>query len=135
MLTKHVIAWRDHLLLHRDVRTSSARSELARRALTGDLVRVTHGAYLPTSLWRRLDGDEKFRMRIRAIQSVSSEQLVLSHASAAAIWGLPWFGPWPERLDALESAPTAATRLDAYVGTSHPATTTSSRSTACWSPI
>ena len=42
-------------------------------------------------------------MRVRAIAAMASEDLVLSHASAAVIWGLPWFGPWPDRVDALAS--------------------------------
>ena len=95
--------WRFEFVLSRDVRTAAARSEISRREARGELVRVTRGAYLPSSLWKAADRDERFRMRIRAVLSVASEELTLSHASAAAIWRLPWFGPWPDRIDAVTS--------------------------------
>jgi hypothetical protein len=95
--------WRYQLVLNRDLRTPAARSEIARRASRGELVRVARGAFLPAPLWRAADPDGRFRMRVKAIAALSSEDLVLSHASAAALWGLPWLGPWPERIDALAS--------------------------------
>lgn len=95
--------WRYQLILNRDLRTPAARSEMARRTSRGELVRVARGAFLPTSVWHDADPDERFRMRVRAVAALASEDLVLSHASAAALWGLPWFGPWPERIDALAS--------------------------------
>lgn len=95
--------WRFDLILNCDLRTDAARADIARRATRGELVRVVRGAYLPARRWREADRHERFRMRVRAIAAMSSEQLILSHASAAAMWGLPWFGPWPDRLDALAS--------------------------------
>lgn len=102
----HVAAteeWRLQLILNRDLRTAAARSELGRRVARGDLVRVVRGAYLPAALWRAADREHRFRMRVQAVAAMSSEELVLSHASAAVMWGLPWSGPWPDRVEALAS--------------------------------
>ncbi|MEO7720485.1 MAG: hypothetical protein ABIS08_01060 [Pseudolysinimonas sp.] len=95
--------WRYQLILNRDLRTPAARSDIARRAVRGEFVRVTRGAFLPASLWHDAGPDERFRMRVKAVAALASEDLVLSHASAAALWGLPWVGPWPDRIDALAS--------------------------------
>jgi hypothetical protein len=95
--------WRYQLILNRDLRTPAARSDISRRVDRGALVRVAREAFLDASLWRDADSAERFRMRVKVVAALASEDLVLSHASAAALWGLPWFGPWPERIDALSS--------------------------------
>jgi hypothetical protein len=91
------------LQLSRDARTGADRTELARRAGRGELVRIVRGAYLPEATWRALDEVQKYRARIQAVAALSCEDLVFSHASAAALWGLPWLGPWPNRIEALSS--------------------------------
>jgi hypothetical protein len=100
--------WRWRLLLARDARTDSARRRLAERARAGDLARVTRGAYLPTSEWASLNEDARFAMRIRSV-SATHPGIVLSHAAAAAAWGLPWIGPWPARIDVLCDGRAAST--------------------------
>jgi hypothetical protein len=95
--------WRDHLILNRDVRTDSARADLARRCARGELARVSSGAYLPSELWQGMGERERFLTAVRVVAAKADDPMVFSHASAAVIWGLPWFGPWPERVDILRT--------------------------------
>ena len=97
--------WRQHLLLNRDARTDSARAEFARRCAGGELVRVEPGAYLPSELWTTYGERERFIARCMIRAAKADSPVVFTHASAAATWGLPWFGRWPERIDILRTEP------------------------------
>lgn len=97
--------WRDDLLLSRDARTDSARAEFSRRCSRGELVRVASGAYLPAGIWEGMSERDRYLVAIRVAAAKADDPMTFSHASAAAIWGLPWFGPWPDRVDVLRVEP------------------------------
>ncbi len=44
-----------------------------------------------------MDVDERYRAVVKASAAFSEGDQVYSHVSAAALWRLPWIGPWPER--------------------------------------
>lgn len=97
--------WREYLLLNRDARTGSARADLARRASRGELVRVATGAYVPSGVWEQLGERDRHLTHVRVIAARARDPIVFSHASAAALWGLPWFGHWPSRVDVVRTEP------------------------------
>ena len=113
-------------MLSRDCLTSSERSALRSRVARGELVRVASGAYFPAQLWHGLDSDERYRLLIRLAVSID-DTLIMSHASAALLWQLPWLGAWPIRVDvAAPAAPGGrATALLARHATGLPAETRS----------
>lgn len=67
----------------------------------GDLVRIRRGVYAEMSEWKQLDPDARYRARIHAAALELSPTTVFSHESAAAIWGLPIIGRWPESVHTL----------------------------------
>ncbi|MEU2202943.1 hypothetical protein AB0P19_03210 [Microbacterium oleivorans] len=82
----------------------------ARVAARGELVSVVRGVYAPTGLWRRLAPWDRYLARIHATL-LTHPGLVLSHESAAAIWGMPVLGD-PGVVHALGD-PTRTSRLHA----------------------
>lgn len=61
-------------------------------------VRIQRGAYVAASEWSQMDSCQRYLVRIVATMSALKEVPVLSHHSAAALWGLPIVGSWPGRL-------------------------------------
>ena len=94
---------REQLLLARDCRLDSDRMALAAKAARGELVRVVRGVYVRPEAWTSLPDVERYRLRIHAVAATSRSALTFSRESAAALWGLPWFGPWPTRVHALDA--------------------------------
>ncbi|MGV8884468.1 MAG: hypothetical protein ACOH1T_02605 [Microbacteriaceae bacterium] len=93
----------DIVRLSRDCATSSERSALSLDAKRGVLVRVASGAYVDAAYWRTLDEHHRHLTLITVARSLNDD-LVLSHASAAALWRLPWLGVWPTRVDVIVRA-------------------------------
>ncbi len=87
------------LLLARES-SPSERTRLATRVRQGELFRVARGAYLPAVRWSALDPDERYRVRIEAVAATIEPEAVFSHASAAALWRLPWLDGWPDQVHA-----------------------------------
>jgi len=77
---------------------------LQRDAKAGRLVRVARGAYLDSARWSTLPPSERFVYRIAAAQRTALRPVVFSHAAAAVIWGLPWWGAPPSVVDVTDSA-------------------------------
>ncbi|MBC7725714.1 MAG: hypothetical protein H7146_13375 [Burkholderiaceae bacterium] len=73
-------------------------SRLLRRSYAvGDLVRVARGVYIEARRWRDLAAVGRHCVLIAA--SVDRDgDTVLSHHSAAALWGIPILGAWPTRV-------------------------------------
>ncbi len=66
---------------------------------TADFVRIRRGAHYPAAAWRTLDAGARHALLVHASARYwSGSPGVISHESAAAIWGLPIIGPWPERV-------------------------------------
>jgi hypothetical protein len=57
--------------------------------------RVRRGIYIAESTWAGLDADDRYRAFISATLACSPTSPVVSHLSAAALWGLHIVGPWP----------------------------------------
>jgi hypothetical protein len=70
-------------LLHSDDRVAQER---LRR---GELVRVTHGVAVDGDAWNRSSVRERARTELEAVMTAVGEWRVLSHRSAALLWGLP----------------------------------------------
>ncbi len=88
-------------ILARDALTESARTRLAHAAAAGELVRVSRGAYIEPSRWARLDAPGRYRTIVRSVVATAREPVILCRAAAAVVWGLPWLGRWPTRVDVL----------------------------------
>ena len=76
-------------------------TRLSRAAQRGILVRVKQGVYLRRSLWDALTPIERHRVRLFMAERLGGPGLVFSHASAAALLGLPILGRWPEKAHVL----------------------------------
>lgn len=97
-------AWLSEFVL---AETLAARGDeaLARNAIRAGLVRrVTRGVYrLEEARRYALAGDvhpkdDAYLARVRAVALTSRAPTVLSHESAALLWGMRLFGEWPARV-------------------------------------
>lgn len=61
----------------------------------GEQNRLRRGFYIPSQRWEEVDDDARYLMRIKSVMMSRKTEPVLSHASAARIWGLPVVGLWP----------------------------------------
>ena len=86
------------------VRSTFDDTAVRRGCLRGDLVRLTAGRYLRRSDWSALDPAARHAMTAIAAVSCLRSPVVVSHASAAAFWGLPRLGPWPARTHVVDPA-------------------------------
>ncbi|MGB4778580.1 hypothetical protein [Microbacterium sp.] len=82
---------------------------LARKERSGDLLRVTRGAYAPTEAWRPLAPWDRYLARVHAVVH-QHPGAALTLESAAAVRGLPVFGEPPE-VHLLASDPTKTRRM------------------------
>ncbi len=87
---------RNGLVTTRDAERAGVPGDELRAAVAaGELVRVRVDAYTTADRWRQLDGAARHRLRVIA----AARRLrapVFTHDSAAALWGFPRIGPWPE---------------------------------------
>ena len=74
----------------------SARTLQRHAASAEDLVRLRPGVFADVGAWEVASSLERHRARIRAVISTRSVPPVLCQESAAAIWGIPRLGRWPE---------------------------------------
>jgi hypothetical protein len=77
---------------------------LQRDAAAGRLARIAHGAYVETGRWSSLLPSQRFVYRIAAAQRTAVRPLVFSHAAAAVLWGLPWWGAPPGVVEVTDPA-------------------------------
>jgi hypothetical protein len=96
--------WGGRLVLTRDLKIPAERSEFFRSARRGDFVRVQRGVWMPQNDWSALDHDQRYRALVIATAAYFGNGAVFSHHSAAAIWKLPWLGPWPTKAHVLGSS-------------------------------
>jgi len=95
---------RDHpnqtaLELARDARLVGVDGRALRRAHeNGEKNRLLRGVYVPSQLWNTANDDAQYLMRIHAVALTRRSQPVLSHVSAARVWGLPILGAWPREV-------------------------------------
>ena len=89
----------------------------ARLCREGVLNSVRHGVYVTGERWRAADGDERYRLLVRATVLAAGNPPVLSHHSAAVLRGLPIIGGWPSTVHTL--TPGASGGSTARFTTSH----------------
>jgi hypothetical protein len=113
--------WRDEFVLARDMRAFGRTAELVREVRGGALTPVIRGVYrhsqAATDDLQRA-GDDAFLARVRATQLLNPEPLVYTGYAAAAIWGLPVVGGWPNRVQ-VTTPPAAGGRSSLAVARSH----------------
>ena len=86
----------EELLLSSDLgRVIPAAPPFRRRLRAGELVRVRRGVYLDAARWAALDEDARYVELVRGTALGCTTLPVLSHESAAALWGLPLIGGPP----------------------------------------
>ncbi|WEO77469.1 hypothetical protein BJQ94_19305 [Cryobacterium sp. SO2] len=61
----------------------------------GDVDRLRRGIYVAHSTWSNAGADARYLMRIHAAVLSRRTRPVVSHLSAARLWGLPVLGQWP----------------------------------------
>ncbi|WAB84881.1 hypothetical protein OVN20_04790 [Microcella daejeonensis] len=94
----------DGLILARSVAgIRSHHSILSRAVSRGELIRIHRGAYVEASTWSAAPPWHRYRLRCRAA-ALAHPGVVLSHASAAAMWGAPLLTA-DRRVEVLGSGP------------------------------
>lgn len=87
------IATANGILLLADLRATAGDDRRVRYAVDrGELVRVHRGAYVSAQAWGGMDARERCRQRVLAAGLASRTRPILSHQSAAAVWGIPIVG-------------------------------------------
>ena len=92
--------WIDEFVLARASNEVGARSRLFRQVRLGELIPVARGVY------RRCEAvsgteDDRYLARVHGAQLATSDRLVFSHHSAAALWALPSVAGWPGNVHVL----------------------------------
>lgn len=59
------------------------------------LQRIRRGAYVPSDVNSSATRDARYDLRIAAVVGTRRSPVVVSHLSAARVWGLPIVNPWP----------------------------------------
>ncbi|MDY7542179.1 MULTISPECIES: hypothetical protein [unclassified Cryobacterium] len=92
----HLDAWRP-LKLSRDATLVGLDGRsLNREVAVGRSVRLRRGVFVDAGGWDEVNDRDRHFLRMRAVASTRLTDPVFSHQSAAAIWGLPVIGPWPD---------------------------------------
>ncbi len=115
-----------HATLHGDARRHGratttdppqlGRPESQHRLRRGELVRVTHGVAVDGSAWHDASVRQRARIELEAVVTAVGEWRVLSHRSAALLWGLPDVGPTDGCTSRIPCS-GRRTRADAWSGT------------------
>ena len=71
---------------------------LRRAHRNGEMNRLTRGVYLPSRVWTSADDDARYLLRVSAVVLTRQARPVLSHFSAARVWGIPILGFWPSEV-------------------------------------
>ncbi|MEC5184137.1 hypothetical protein RCH12_001599 [Cryobacterium sp. MP_3.1] len=82
------------LRLTRDQPGHDARAQ-RREYEHGGTERLRRGIYVSRTIWTSADADARYLMRIQAAVLSRQSRPVVSHLSAARVWGLPVLGQWP----------------------------------------
>lgn len=112
--------WVDEFVRVRDWRAEGREAELRTLIARGELVPVSRGVARWASSARvavargEHPRDDAYRARIRGSMLVASPRAVVSHLSAALLWGLSSLEPWPHRV-AHTVAPGLSSRSSRWV--------------------
>ncbi|MCT9820872.1 hypothetical protein N3K63_11325 [Microbacterium sp. W1N] len=83
---RHLLAW------------GSTEREVAARVRAGEFVVVRRGWYVEQQAWAALWPEDRHRLHVLAVVRDGSGAGVVSHASAATLWGLPAYRVRAERV-------------------------------------
>ncbi|QLD12188.1 hypothetical protein [Microbacterium oleivorans] len=104
---------RDELILWRDAHARGETATLDRAVGAGEVLRVRRGVYVAASRWAGARPEQRMRLRAHALAAVATRPPVFSHATAAALHGLPIHRGDDGRVHTLELGPVpAASRSD-----------------------
>lgn len=74
---------------------------LRRGRLAAEQLRIRRGAYAKDADWQQAKSLERYRMRILSVVATRRKPPIVSHMSAAAMYGYPVVGGWPWHVDLL----------------------------------
>lgn len=95
-----------------DFEASGLDSRSLRRATErGTMARVLPGAYVNASTWAALSAREQYVTRIHASVVRLRGPVVVSHWSAAAVWGFPVPDDWPREVQIVDPARSTTNRI------------------------
>lgn len=84
------------LLLASDFRRAfDTDLRLRRHAERGELHRLARGQYMDAAQWAALSPDRRYAAIVRGAADTRRTEHVISHQSAAVLWGLPSLTGWP----------------------------------------
>lgn len=101
----------DHteLYLARGAASTDSDARLFRReAHDGRAKRMRRGVFMTADRWARLTPRQRHLAEIRAVTLTRALDPVISHQSAAAIWGIPLADDWPATVHVLAPPASAA---------------------------
>lgn len=85
------------MVLAREIGTPGERSEFFARVRRREYLRIFRGVYVRAEAWTAMKPEARHRVRVGAASAFAETSAVFSHASAAALWRLPWIGDLPEQ--------------------------------------
>lgn len=74
------------------------RSAVYRALASGSMQRLHPGVHIDAGLLAALGADDRYRLRVHAVRARLRGVDVISHWSAAALWGLPCVDGWPSEV-------------------------------------
>ena len=75
---------------------------LARDVDRGILVKLRRGAYVARPAWAQLSARDRHLLRVRAVLAAAERPVAVSGLSAAAVWGMPISGEFPDDVTVLD---------------------------------
>lgn len=95
---------REGLIFAADVREAGlSLLPLQRATRRGEFVRVRRGVYIPSETWDAADDRERHLLRMRAVAHDATGDVVFAGVSAAAAWGMPIEGRFPDEVVVIEA--------------------------------
>lgn len=100
-------------IIHGGTSDPSGRRGRALRSAAdaGAVVRLAPGRFVNAQDWRQATPGERHIARIKALHDRLAPRLVVSHASAAALHGLPWTGEFPDVIEVIDPRRTTTQSL------------------------
>lgn len=87
---------RTGLFLVKSIGVTDTDARTFRRSVDhGQGTRLRRGVFTTADRWASIDPTQRYLDRIRAVVETRRHDPVLSHQSAAALWGIPLGGAWP----------------------------------------
>ena len=93
---------RTGLFLVKSIGVTDADARQFRRSVDlGQGARLRRGVFTTADRWARLGARDRYLDRIRAVVATRRHDPIVSHQSAAALWGIPLSSAWPQTVHVL----------------------------------